>query len=144
MKILSVHANTHIRGFPVVKMIKLRLVDFKMMQISQCNVPDSKVHGANMGPTWVLSAPNGPHVGPMNLVIRGCSLVSVLWLYIPLSRDTDFMLSTCLWLITEINVHKYVTNWGEVLRILSTCHVCNCLSHQSTLTFTRDISHLRS
>ena len=31
--------------------------------------PDSKVHGTNMGPTWVLSAPDGPHVGPMNLVI---------------------------------------------------------------------------
>ena len=24
--------------------------------------PDSKDHGANMGPTWVLSAPGGPHV----------------------------------------------------------------------------------
>ena len=34
------------------------------------NYPDSKVHGANMGPTWVLSAPGGPHVGPMNLAIR--------------------------------------------------------------------------
>ena len=32
--------------------------------------PDSKVHGANMGPTWVLAAPDGPHVGPMNLFIR--------------------------------------------------------------------------
>ena len=32
---------------------------------------DSKVHGANMGPTWVLSAPDGPHVGPVNLAIRG-------------------------------------------------------------------------
>ena len=31
--------------------------------------PDSTVHGANMGPTWVLSAPDGPHVGPMDLVI---------------------------------------------------------------------------
>ena len=28
-----------------------------------------KVHGANMGPTWVLSSPDGPHVGPMNLAI---------------------------------------------------------------------------
>ena len=37
-------------------------VDFK--------IPDSKVHGANMGPTWVLSAPDGPHVGPMNRAIR--------------------------------------------------------------------------
>ena len=32
--------------------------------------PDSKVHGAKMGPTWVLPAPDGPYVGPMNLAIR--------------------------------------------------------------------------
>ena len=38
------------------------------------NTPDSKVHGANMGPTWVLSAPDGHHVGPMNLAIRVNSL----------------------------------------------------------------------
>ena len=31
--------------------------------------PGSKVHGANMGPTWVLWASDGPPVGPMNLVI---------------------------------------------------------------------------
>ena len=31
---------------------------------------DSKVHGANTGPIWVLSAPDGLHVGPMNLAIR--------------------------------------------------------------------------
>ena len=34
------------------------------------DIPDSKVRGANMGPTWILSAPDGPHVGPMNLNIR--------------------------------------------------------------------------
>ena len=32
--------------------------------------PDSKIHGANMGPTCVLLAPGGPHVGPFNLAIR--------------------------------------------------------------------------
>ena len=32
--------------------------------------PDSKVHVANMGPIWVLLAPDGPHVGPMNFAIR--------------------------------------------------------------------------
>ena len=32
--------------------------------------PDSKAHVAHMRPTWVLSAPDGPHVGPMNLAIR--------------------------------------------------------------------------
>ena len=35
-----------------------------------CKSPESKVHGANMGPTWVLSAPEGPHVGRMNLALR--------------------------------------------------------------------------
>ena len=32
------------------------------------NTPDSKVHGANMGPIWGRQDPGGPHVGPMNLV----------------------------------------------------------------------------
>ena len=41
-----------------------------MMRIENTNNRDSKVHGANMEPTWVLSAPDGPHVGPMNLAIR--------------------------------------------------------------------------
>ena len=43
--------------------------------------PDNKDHGANMGPTWVLSAPGGPHVGSINLVIRvwclGCVVFCV-------------------------------------------------------------------
>ena len=30
--------------------------------------PDNKVHGARMGPTLVLSAPDVPHVGPWTLV----------------------------------------------------------------------------
>ena len=34
------------------------------------HIPNSKFHGANMGPTWVLSAPDGSHVGPMNLAVR--------------------------------------------------------------------------
>ena len=33
-------------------------------------LPDSMVHGAYMGPNRVLSAPDGPHVGPMNFAIR--------------------------------------------------------------------------
>ena len=35
------------------------------------NDPDSKVHGANMGPIWGRQDPGGPHVGPMNLAIWG-------------------------------------------------------------------------
>ena len=32
-------------------------------------IPDSKVHGANMGPIWGRQDPGGPHVGPMNFAI---------------------------------------------------------------------------
>ena len=31
--------------------------------------PDSKIHGANVGPTWGRQDPGGPHVGPIILVI---------------------------------------------------------------------------
>ena len=48
------------------KTSKLRVTGLKLL-----HDPDSKIHGANMGPTWVLSAPDGPHVGPMNLAIWG-------------------------------------------------------------------------
>ena len=33
------------------------------------NTPDSKVHGANMGPSWGRQDPVGPHVGPKNFAI---------------------------------------------------------------------------
>ena len=32
--------------------------------------PDSKVHGANVGPVWGRQDPGGPHVGPMDFSIR--------------------------------------------------------------------------
>ena len=40
-------------------------------------ISDSKVHGVNMGPTWVLSSQDGPHVGPMNLGMRDVILVII-------------------------------------------------------------------
>ena len=48
---------------------QLHIISF-LWRESTGDCPDSKVHGANMGPTWVLSAPAGPHVGPINLAIR--------------------------------------------------------------------------
>ena len=50
------------------------VLDIHVLVLVEGN-PDSKIHGANMGPTWVLSAPGRPHVGPMNLANRvyyGC------------------------------------------------------------------------
>ena len=36
---------------------------------AQAKDPDSKVHGANVGPIWGRQDPGGPHVGPTNLAI---------------------------------------------------------------------------
>ena len=41
------------------------------MDIQTSPVPDSKVHGANMGPIWGRQDPGGPHVGPKNFAIWG-------------------------------------------------------------------------
>ena len=53
-------------------------------------VPDSKVHGANMGPAWVLSAPDGPHVGPTSLALRGASCIIELYLSAMTETSAEF------------------------------------------------------
>ena len=47
------------------------------------DIPDSKVHGANMWPTWGRQVPGGPHVGPMNLAIRDMNLFAEFICIIP-------------------------------------------------------------
>ena len=54
------------------------------------SIPDNKVHVAHMVPTWVLSAPGGPHVGPMNLAIR----VSLLDSTVAITTSPSQTLST--------------------------------------------------
>ena len=65
----------------------------------QDNSPDSKVHGAIMGPTWVLLAPDGTHVGPMNLAIRECLFFS----------------SKSEWCSTSLSLCVYETLWNTKL-----------------------------
>ena len=43
-------------------------VDISLPEPSK-TYPDSKVHGAKMGPIWGWQDPGGSHVGPMNLAI---------------------------------------------------------------------------
>ena len=44
--------------------------------------PDSKVHGANMGPIWGRQDPGGTHAGPMNFAI---------WVHIGLVYSADLL-----------------------------------------------------
>ena len=86
--IISIRSTLHpisLRLFPLARyvchivMICIRLATYAY-----------KVHWANIGLIWVLSAPDGPHVGPMNLAIRriwyesatvsnDCHLIKIFW-----------------------------------------------------------------
>ena len=78
-------------------------------------VPDSKVHGANMGPTWVLAAPVGPHVGPMNLAIRGPWYMHkvMLWFFMSIGA----VMRELMWFIYNIP-HSYIY-WQQAIIALS-------------------------
>ena len=58
----------------------------------QIRSPNSKVHGANMGPIWVRQDPGGPHVGPMNLAIWVSLILSaILLLHIEVPLLTEII-----------------------------------------------------
>ena len=98
--------------------------------------PDSKVHGANMGPTWVLSAPYGPHVGPMNLAIRVSILPCGQWVHDEIitlllrqndvttsfRRNNDVIITTCVrWVVNIrlLQVPSHVVKFLELFLPLS-------------------------
>ena len=56
----------------VISEICIRIKAWINEYIKQWDVithPDSKAHGANMGPIWGRQDPGGPHVGPMNFAL---------------------------------------------------------------------------
>ena len=85
--------------------------------------PDSKIHGANMGPTWVLSAPGGPHVRPINLVIKVLSLKEwrnssekVFLLSVWMGFEIDRLVQDCG--ISIANALKFPQSWTKTLKWL--------------------------
>ena len=85
--------------------------------------PDSKVHGANIGLTRDLSAPDGPHVSPMNLAIRvGNGLLSVVIIRLLvwkvrnyLNQKNQTISSKCFWRYSQKSV---TTSWnGTIFRV---------------------------
>ena len=105
------------------------------------NIPDSKVLVAHLGPTWVLSAPGGPHVGPMNLAITDIvselprSSVELSWLVMFVwspakSRCYGFCGTWRVlgvrnesgkWRMAGRYVHDDVIKWKRVLRYRPLC-----------------------
>ena len=69
--------NNEIAFVPVIYnigtwMILRKYIQFAVQPINELcsrSCPDSKIHGANMGPIWGRQDPGGPHVGPMNFTL---------------------------------------------------------------------------
>ena len=57
-----------------------KLTPLLLLMIPFSIYPESKVHGANTGPNWDLSAPEGPHVGPWNLLSGYLTICCKQWL----------------------------------------------------------------
>ena len=77
-------------------------------------VPDSKVHGDNMGPTWVLSVPDGPH----EPCYHGCSdttMTPCLIIWKSLIMEPCFCLSNNK---TGKYIH-YLNQWPRYVWIMS-------------------------
>ena len=64
-------------------------------------IPDSKVHGANMGPIWGHQDPGGPHVGPINFAI--CNTLNSP------KQPTAQTLPVVLWSLSLLH-HKAIHN----------------------------------
>ena len=69
--------------------------------------PDSKVHGANMGPIWGRDDPGGTHVGPMSFAIWVVMYWPVLFINMFLFSDMHFF--TILYWLVESSVIKFDT-----------------------------------
>ena len=60
----------------------------------QCRDPDSKVCGANMGPTWGRQDPGAPHVDPTNLAVWECMLYQ--FIIIISNRQPCMLITSCV------------------------------------------------
>ena len=63
---------------------------YRRSKLPSLAVPDSKVYGANMGPTWGRQCPCGPHVGHVNFAIWGCSCSPWKWLHDDIMTRKNF------------------------------------------------------
>ena len=96
--------------------------------------PDSKVYGANMGPTWGWQDPDGPHVGHANLAIW-VAILTILANLISFSSFIDICLATVFhYSIYMVTIYNFI------------CPKCNILSAvadiYSWLSFQLDKLHI--
>ena len=93
-------------------LLKLILYPLLRHNRSDIIIRESKVHGANMGPTWVLTAPDGPHFGPMNLAIRDMTpTMPLMWLQPDIPNQAQDESCTVWIMCTVLGCAACVANW---------------------------------
>ena len=83
--------------------------------------PDSKIIGANMGPTWVLSAPNGPMLSTWTL-LSGMNVDINLeavnegnrQLFEVMLNAVCIVIGQCMWSLCCPRQEDSYTNWSEL------------------------------
>ena len=101
---------------------KLNAKSYGVFVLTRRRTQIKKVHGANMGPIWVLSAPDGPHVDPMNLAIRRFQRAEHLH-----RHSTKQRIPHCAsrWRIQKLNTdikifdneHSYKTHFSPMMQL---------------------------
>ena len=88
-------------------------------------IPGSKVHGANMGPTWGQLDPVGPHVGHMNFAIWDMINFKIMWISFQSITMQDIRMwrgvSSHIRMVSQVpgNVHvrKMLIIWHALQRL---------------------------
>ena len=102
------------------------------IMLANDRIPDSRVHGANMGPIWGRKGPGGPHVGPMNIALCDISLSTlccVVWKHWPHEMLVRCILSSVFlrWsLFPPLSCMQYM---GCVLLTTSRCNAWDKVRH---------------
>ena len=73
--------------------------------------PDSKVHGANMGPIWGRQDPSGPHVGPMNFAIWVVSQFILGVIHVCLMPPGVYFINIRIFFVLAINVLYTISHY---------------------------------
>ena len=107
--------------------------------------PNSKVHGANIGPIWGRQDPGGPHVGPMNFAIwvvglawtkwcvrKSCQCSALVAHWISLEQHQHVFLFSIIFQHwegtgnTSISVNLFP--WKTATRLSCLCILCNIVN----------------
>ena len=102
---------------------------------SQSLKPDNKVRGANMGPTWILSAPDGPH--------EPCYQGSQVYHLHPVERVTFILSITLLFAFVDRprdSSRRATRSLVWFMHIIA--RICICKNIQSLGPFCKDGSTL--